>query len=130
MLYSAVLYLTHAPAMVKAFIQLGYPPYFPNILGVAKILGVVALLAPGLCLVKEWAYAGFAITFIGAFISHLATGETTMAIAPVIALALLVVSYLTRPLGRRIPVTPIERRTSSERSSGTFGSAAPIKNPA
>ena len=44
---AGVLYLTHVPLLMNAFAHLGYPAYFPNILGVAKILGAVALLVPG-----------------------------------------------------------------------------------
>jgi hypothetical protein len=60
--FNAYAYLTHKPQMMAAFASLGYPAYFPNILGVAKILGVFALLIPGAVRLKEWAYAGFTIT--------------------------------------------------------------------
>ncbi len=102
MTLSAVLYLTRNPKMMAAFTgHLGYPGYFPTILGVAKLLGLAALLAPRLGRLKEWAYAGFTFTFIGAFLSHLAVGDTKDAVAPLVSLVLLAASYLLRPADRR-----------------------------
>ena len=103
MAFAGVLYLTHAPFLMQAFVHLGYPNYFPNILGVAKILGACALLVPGSSRFKEWAYAGFGITFTSAFISHLVSGDGLCgtngfgALAPAIAFSVLTASYLTRP---------------------------------
>jgi DoxX-like family len=53
MALAGVLYLTHLPLLMNAFVHLGYPAYFPNILGVAKILGALALLVPGSPRLKE-----------------------------------------------------------------------------
>jgi len=95
MVYSAYAYLT-ADAMAQAFHHLGYPDYFRVELAVAKIIGAILLLAPLGARVKEWAYAGFAITFISAFISHSESGDpVNYRMMPVIFLILLVVSYLT-----------------------------------
>ena len=58
-----------------AFItNLGYPRYFIPFIGFAKLLGVLAILIPGLMRIKEWAYAGFAFDLIGAVYSQLAIG--------------------------------------------------------
>ncbi len=103
---AAFQYLSHAPKMILAFAALGYPAYFPNILGVFKALGVIALLAPRFALLKEWAYAGFTFTFIGAFASHFAMGQSKEAVAPIVMLVLLAVSYLLRPASRRNVQTP------------------------
>ncbi len=100
MLLAAGAYLMHAPQIMATFAHLGYPVYFGMILGAAKILGVCALLAPALPIVKEWAYAGFGITFISAFISHLESGDGAKALLPMLALALLAISYLSRPASR------------------------------
>jgi hypothetical protein len=96
----AIAYLTKQPKMMAAFASLGYPPYFPQILGIAKLFGAIALLVPGFRILKEWAYAGFVITFVSAFISHLEVGQNREAIAPVVALLLLAISYWTRPPNR------------------------------
>jgi hypothetical protein len=100
--YDATALLTGDPRMMAEFSYLGYPSHFAEILGVAKILGVVALLVPGTPRLKEWAYAGFTFTFVGAILSHLAAGQRKEAIVPLAALAVMAVSYLLRPPLRRI----------------------------
>jgi hypothetical protein len=63
------------PVVAEAFARLGFPDYFRVELAWAKLLGVVLLLAPVPARLKEWAYAGFAITLGSALIAHLAIGE-------------------------------------------------------
>jgi uncharacterized membrane protein YphA (DoxX/SURF4 family) len=88
---SAFMYLSNNPDLMKSFDAIGIPKYMVAILGVAKLLGAIVLLAPVWDRLKEWAYAGFTFTFIGATWIHLATG--TPWIAPMIALLILAVSY-------------------------------------
>jgi hypothetical protein len=80
---------------------MGYPLYFVNILGVAQLLGVGALLVPRHGTVKEWAYAGFGFIYIGGFISHFVSGDGLEALEPLALFAILVASYVTRPAQRR-----------------------------
>jgi len=61
---------------------LSVPIYFLTILGVWKILGVVAVLIPKFPLLKEWAYAGFFFAMSGAVFSHIASGDSMNEIAP------------------------------------------------
>ena len=63
------------PQVAAAFAHMGFPPYFRVELSWAKLAGVVALLAPLPARMKEWAYAGFAITLVSAVIAHLAVGD-------------------------------------------------------
>ena len=63
------------PQVAEAFLHLGFPDYFRVELSMAKLLGVVLLLAPVPARLKEWAYAGFAITLGSALIAHLAVGD-------------------------------------------------------
>ena len=63
------------PQVAEAFTHLGFPAYFRVELSWAKLLGVVLLLAPVPARLKEWAYAGFAITLVSALIAHLAVGD-------------------------------------------------------
>lgn len=91
MLFSAALYLTHNEALVASFKTIGFPVFFITILGVAKLTGAIVLVAPVNAHVKEWAYAGFAFTFIGATWTHLAT--STPWIMPFVFLIILGVSY-------------------------------------
>ncbi|GET24805.1 DoxX family protein [Prolixibacter sp. NT017] len=95
MLFSAYSYLTN-PDMKAAFVHLGFPGYFRVELAIAKILGSLVLLVPMIpALFKQFAYAGFTITFVSAFVAHTSSGDpSSVAIMPVIALAILAVSYL------------------------------------
>jgi DoxX-like family len=63
------------PEVAGAFTHLGFPDYFRVELSWAKLLGVVLLLAPVPARLREWAYAGFAITLGSALIAHLAVGD-------------------------------------------------------
>ena len=63
------------PQVAEAFAHFGFPDYFRVELAWAKLLGVVLLLAPVPARLKEWAYAGFAITLVSALIAHLAVGD-------------------------------------------------------
>src|SRR5689334_21570511 len=63
------------PQVAEAFRHLGFPDYFRIELAWAKLLGVAVLLAPVPARLKEWAYAGFAITLISALITHFAVGD-------------------------------------------------------
>ena len=63
------------PQVAEAFTHLGFPGYFRVELSWAKFLGVVLLLAPVPARLKEWAYAGFAITLVSALIAHFAVGD-------------------------------------------------------
>ena len=95
MIYSAYAYLTE-PMMDQAFQHLGFPAYFRIELAVAKIIGAILLLAPVASRFKEWAYAGFSITFTSAFIAHTMSGDpVSVRIMPVIFLLLLIASYFS-----------------------------------
>jgi hypothetical protein len=63
------------PQVAEAFTHLGFPAYFRVELSWAKFLGVVLLLGPVPARLKEWAYAGFAITLASALIAHVAVGD-------------------------------------------------------
>ena len=63
------------PQVAEAFAHLGFPDYFRVQLSWAKLLGVVLLLAPVPALIKEWVYAGFAITLASALIAHFSVGD-------------------------------------------------------
>lgn len=63
------------PQVAQEFARLGFPAYFRVELSWAKLLGVVLLLAPVPARLKEWAYAGFAITLVSALLAHFSLGE-------------------------------------------------------
>jgi hypothetical protein len=78
--------------------HLGYPLYFVPLLAVFKVAGTLALMLPMVPnRIKEWAYAGLAFDFICAFVSIVAVdGFSGMALLPVFAMILLVISYVSR----------------------------------
>jgi hypothetical protein len=98
MLSSGIVQVLHLEAETEFIIELGYPVYFLTILGIWKILGVVAILMPKFPLLKEWAYAGFFFCMSGAVLSHLAMNDTFGEIFPALLLLFLtIVSWYFRP---------------------------------
>ena len=106
-LLGALSYLTNSEQAVAGFEKAGYPQHLRIVLGIVKPIAAVVLLLPGFPLLKEWAYAGVTFAWVMAFISAYTSGEAaTVWILPVVLLALLVVSYLTRPPTRRLAAEP------------------------
>lgn len=86
--------VTRQQAGIDVMNHLGYPVYFLSIVGVAKLLGAAAILQTRFRAIKEWAYAGFAFNFIGAFASRAFMGDPTFeVIFPIIMLAVMFVPY-------------------------------------
>jgi uncharacterized membrane protein YphA (DoxX/SURF4 family) len=82
--------------------HLGYPAYFMTILGVWYVLAGVALLAPRLPRLKEWAYAGLIFNYTGAAASRFIVGDgAETLIAPIIFTGLSAASWSLRPPTRR-----------------------------
>jgi hypothetical protein len=103
MLSTGIVQLIKMEAEVSNFTQLGYPVYLLSILGIWKILGVVAVLMPKFPLLKEWAYAGFFFSMSGAVVSHIIVGDGLNEIFPPLLLLLLtMVSWYFRPADRKI----------------------------
>lgn len=95
MLADGVAGVVRAPGGPEAMQHLGYPVYLLSIVGTAKILGALALVQPWLRTLKEWAYAGFTINFIGAAASWAFVDATPATVLPpVVALAVLGGAYL------------------------------------
>jgi hypothetical protein len=104
MLSTGIVQLLKMKEEVALFTQLGYPLYFLTILGIWKILGVVAVLMPKFTLLKEWAYAGFFFAMSGAVFSHLAVSDNSFSayFGPMLLLVLTVLSWYFRPADRKI----------------------------
>jgi hypothetical protein len=89
--------------VVEGFKPLGYPTYFISIIGVWKMLGIIAILIPKFKLLKEWAYAGIFFVLSGAVISHIASGNVSVQIiAPCLLAVFTVLSWYLRPADRKI----------------------------
>ena len=94
MLFGGITEVMQVPSAVKGVVDLGYPVYFLMILGTAKILGSVAIVQNKFKLIKEWAYAGFAIDIISASASLAYFGAgVVMSLFPLVFLAVMFVSY-------------------------------------
>lgn len=100
------LHLVRDPQVMATLAHLGYPAYFATILGTWKLLGAIAIVAPGLPRLKEWAYAGFFFDLTGAAATRAFVGDGAADIlAPLGFLALVMAS---RALGHA------RRNTSAE----------------
>lgn len=95
--------LSGAPDVAATMSHLGYPAYVAMILGAWKLLGAIAILAPGAGRVKEWAYAGIVFDLTGAIVSHASVGDSVAQYAaPIVLLGLAATSWALRPASRRL----------------------------
>lgn len=109
MLSSGIQELLQTEGSNQVMNLLEYPLYLSYILGTAKVLGVIAILQNRFSILKEWAYAGFAIDFIGAAASGALIGAgPAMLIGPMVFLAVMFVSYY---LWKRVTKLPVEEVT-------------------
>jgi uncharacterized membrane protein YphA (DoxX/SURF4 family) len=103
MVSTGIVQLLKVPEEVSMMNRLGYPLYFLTLIGVWKMLGVIAVLIPKFPLIKEWAYAGFFFAMSGAIFSHIASRDNAMeSFGPVLLLILTIVSWYFRPFDRKI----------------------------
>ncbi|NII85465.1 DoxX family protein [Pedobacter sp. SG908] len=87
--------ITQQEAGKEVLKHLGYPMYLLIIVGIAKLLGAASILQNKFITLKEWAYAGFAINFIGAFASRAFVGDgMSLLIPPLIALVIMFIPYV------------------------------------
>ena len=100
---AGIMNLMGVEAQKEAMASLSYPNYLMTILGVAKVAGVIALLIPGVPLLKEWAYAGFTFDLLGASASHAFSQHSIPEIVvPLVVLVVAAGSYWLRPPDRRL----------------------------
>jgi hypothetical protein len=94
MLFSSIPDIISMPEALAFMKHLGYPAYIVPFLGLAKLLGIVAILIPGFPRLKEWAYAGLFYDLIGAVYSALANdGFDPRMLIMVLPIAFLFISY-------------------------------------
>ena len=101
-LFAGVNYLWGSQQTVQTFAHLGYPQQLRVLLGIAKLLGGIALIVPGLPTLREWAYAGFTFAWIAAAVAHYLAKDGAVAFFPLVLMILLLVSYLTKPASQRL----------------------------
>lgn len=113
MLSTGLVQLLRVEQEVDKITQLGYSDYILIMLGIWKILGVIAILIPGFPLLKEWAYAGFFFAMSGGIFSHIAVGDDVKQLfGPMLLLILTVVSWYFRPESRRL--MPLDGRVTKQ----------------
>lgn len=92
--FDAIGGITMQQAGIDAMHMMGYPIYLMPFLAVLKLLGLAALLQNKFTGIKEWAFAGFAFTLVGASVSHICLADSTLfAILPLAFLAILLTAY-------------------------------------
>ncbi len=100
---TGIVQLIHMKEEADMITRLGYPIYVMTILGVWKLLGVLAILVPKFPLLKEWTYAGFFFAMSGAVFSHLACGDGAKEFfGPTLLIVLTIVSWYFRPADRKL----------------------------
>ena len=103
MVSTGIVQIIHMDEEVKKMKDLGYPSYFLTIIGIWKLLGVIAILLPKLPVVKEWAYAGFFFLMSGAIFTHLAVADKAVTyFGPALLLLLTIISWYFRPVERKV----------------------------
>ncbi|MEU4530509.1 DoxX family protein [Micromonospora ureilytica] len=108
--------------------HLGYPHFFAYVLGAWQAGAAVAIVAPGLPLLKEWAYVGAFFLWSGAVVSHLSVGDGLQSWGvPLIFGACAVASWVLRPADRRLPQTRLRRDRFA--GAGQDGAASPGIRP-
>ncbi|MCU7615316.1 DoxX family protein [Chryseobacterium sp. GMJ5] len=102
--------LYRASFNVEGIVHLGFPVYVLTIIGLWKILAVVAILIPKYLLLKEWAYAGLFFLLSGGVVSHFASGDGIVEALPIFMFTCLtVISWYLRPAHRRL--IPLNSKT-------------------
>lgn len=109
----------HAQQAVDGMVRLGYPSHFMTLLGVWKVLGACAVLAPRSPRLKEWAYAGMFFDLTGAAVAHAAVGDGDALmgnvghiLAPLVIAALVVASWALRPQDRKVAVPVLSKEAA------------------
>lgn len=101
MISTGIVQLIPLDEEVQKMSGLGFPPYFLTIIGIWKLLGVIAVLIPKYPVIKEWAYAGFFFLMTGAIFSHMAMGDEAIEyFGSTLLLVLTCVSWYFRPAER------------------------------
>ena len=102
------------PPAVAFLAHLGYPAYFATLIGVWKVLGGLAVLAPRLPRLKEWAYAGIFFDLTGAAVSHTSSGDGAAKIlVPLVLVGIGFASWSLRPPSRKLNAAAPDAVTST-----------------
>jgi hypothetical protein len=110
------------------FRHLGYPRFFAYIIGAWQAGAAVAIIAPRLPLLKEWAYVGSFFLWSGAVTSHLFVGDAPESWrVPLFFATCAIASWVLRPADRRLPETRLRRDRPAD--AGQDGAGLPEYRP-
>ena len=108
--------------------HLGYPHFFAYISGAWQVGAAVAIIAPRLPLIKEWAYVGSFFLWSGAVMSHLSAGDgVEVWWVPLMFATFAIASWVLRPPDRRLPETRLRRDRPAD--AGQDGAGPPETRP-
>jgi hypothetical protein len=108
--------------------HLGYPHFFTYIIGAWQASAAVVIIAPGVPLIKEWAYAGSFFLWSGAVASHLSAGDGVESWSvPLMFATCAIASWVLRPPDRRLPETRLRRDRPAD--PGQDGAGPPETRP-
>lgn len=93
MLMNVFMYFFNNDMVSEVFVSLGFPAALVYPLAIAKLLGIIVIWVNKPRLLKELAYAGFAIDFILAAVAHTMAGDGG-AFGPIVALVLVIISFI------------------------------------
>lgn len=117
--------LSGSPQVVEGLRHLGYPAYFAAILGSWKVLGALAIVAPGLPRLKEWAYAGIVFDLSSAVISHAVVHDGPDKLFPAsLLLVFTAVSWALRPDSRKLIAARADATPAQQREVNWRGAQA------
>lgn len=111
MLTSAIPNIMIDEGWQKIMKGLGYPVYLIPFLGVAKLLGIIAILVPRFPLLKEWAYAGFTFDIIGVIYSSIMVGGEGVVFGVIFMLVVLAVMFVSLIYSRKLYGRPYSMAT-------------------
>lgn len=119
MLGGSIADLIPVPEAVEGFKHYGYPVYLLPFLGIARILGIVAIVTPGFSRLKEWAYAGFVFDVVLAIYSGLMVGDPMVTVIPAaVALVFTMASYTSYHRLRRAHIVARQAQLVREAAPG------------
>jgi len=119
MLGGSIADLIPVPEAVEGFKHYGYPVYLLPFLGIARILGVIAIVTPGFARLKEWAYAGFVFDVVLAIYSGLMVGDAMVTLIPAaVTLVFTLASYTAYHRLRQAQVVARQARLVREAAPG------------
>jgi len=102
LLFSGIGALLKFDFLVEAMEHVSMPFTIMPILGIAYILGAIAIVLPGFLQLKEWAHVGVFFAMVAAISIHIMIGDNLeTSFGSILLMLLNVTSFILRPANRR-----------------------------